>query len=194
MEKIKLTNDCFEKLLKQCLTEIDNNIIVHVGVLSAMHKRLQFEKWLQIELFKQLKEKLKNYRDLEILIEAESDQKTNKRGKSIDVVILQESQKFIGLELKIIPTNYLKNPFEKKSKKISNIVNDFIFDLDKTSSFIYSYSLAFIFPFPINLENRNFKDFKRQETRMEEKGTLAIWDGLQMNDFITRYYLLSKKN
>ena len=63
MEKIKLTNDCFEKLLKQCLTEIDNNIIVHVGVLSAMHKRLQFEKWFQIELFKQLKEKRKQYEE-----------------------------------------------------------------------------------------------------------------------------------
>jgi hypothetical protein len=193
MEKLKLTNNHFEEVLKQCLEEIDFNIKSHFGVLLTMYKRLQFEKWFQIELFKHLAEKLKNY-DVEIHIEYELSQKTSKRGQTIDLTIIQGEKEFIGLELKIAPTNYDITGFSKKTKRITDIIDDFVSDIDKTIGFNYSYSLAMIFPFPTNKKHRNYEDFKKQELRMIEKGNLTIWEGIQMEDFIARYYLLSKLN
>ncbi|MEY3501266.1 MAG: hypothetical protein RL308_2939 [Bacteroidota bacterium] len=191
MKKTNLTNEHFLKVLKECLEEIDKNIKSNLGVLLTMYKKLQFEKWFQIELFKHLAEKLKDY-DVEIHIEYELSQKTSKRGQSIDITIIQSGKEFIGLELKIAPTNYDITGFSKKTKRITDIIDDFISDLDKTTGFVHSLSLALIFPFPTNKIHRNYEDFKKQELRMIEKGNLTIWEGLQMEDFIARYYLLAK--
>jgi hypothetical protein len=191
--KNKLTNDLFEKVLKECLTEIDCNIKSHLGVLIVIYKRLQFEKWLQIELLKYMADKLKDF-DLEIHTEYELSQKTSKRGQTIDFVIIQDGIEFVGLELKIAPTNYPILGFSKKTKRIKNNIEDFINDLDKTTDCIYSYSLALIYPFPKNNSHRNYNDFKKQELRMRKKSKLTIWEGLKMDDFITRYYLLSEVN
>jgi hypothetical protein len=193
MKKANLTNEHFLKVLKQCLEEIDDNIKSHLGVLLTMYKKLQFEKWFQIELFKHLAEKLNEY-DVEIHIEYELSQKSSKRGQTIDITIIQSGKEFIGLELKIAPTNYDIVGFSKKTKRITDIVDDFISDLDKTTGFDYSLSLALIFPFPKDKKHRNYEDFKKQELRMIEKGSLTIWEGIQMEDFITRYFLLSKVN
>lgn len=191
--KKKLTSVHFEKVLKKCLSEIDYNIKSHLGVLANIYHRLHFEKWLQIELIKYLVEQLKDY-DVEIHIEYELNQKTSKRGQTIDIVIIQDGIQFIGLELKIASTNYSILGFAKKTKRITNIINDFISDLDKTTDFDYSYSLALIYPFPKSKDHRNYDDFKKQELRMRKKSKLAMWEGLIMDDFITRYYLLSKVN
>jgi hypothetical protein len=188
-----LTSDHFEKVLNNCLAEIDYNIKSHLGVLLTISKRLQFEKWLQIELLKHLTDKLKDY-DVEIHTEYELNQKTSKRGQTIDIVIIQDEIEYIGLELKIAPTNYPILGFAKKTKRIKNNIEDFINDLDKTTDCIYSYSLALIFPFPKSNSHRNYNDFKKQELRMRKKSKLTIWKGLNMDDFITRYYLLSKVN
>lgn len=193
MKKANLTDEHFLKVLKQCLEEIDDNIKSHLGVLWTMYEKLQFEKWFQIELFKHLKEKLNEY-DVEIYIEYELSQKSSKRGQTIDITIIQSGKEFIGLELKIAPTNYDIVGFSRKTKRITDIVDDFISDLDKTTGFDYSLSLALIFPFPKDKQHRNYKDFKKQELKMIEKGNLTIWEGIQMEDFITRYYLLSKVN
>jgi hypothetical protein len=193
MKKANLTNEHFLKVLKQCLEEIDDNIKSHLGVLWTMYEKLQFEKWFHIELFKHLKEKLNEY-DVEIYIEYELSQKSSKRGQTIDITIIQSGKEFIGLELKIAPTNYDIVGFSKKTKRITDIVDDFISDLDKTTGFDYSLSLALIFPFPKDKKHRNYKDFKKQELKMIEKGNLTIWEGIQMEDFIARYYLLSKVN
>jgi hypothetical protein len=187
----KLTKDQFETALKKSLEEIDKTIPSHFGVLLTMYKRLQFEKWLQIELFNQLAIQLKDY-DVEVHIEYELSQKTSKRGQSIDIVVLDGTKEIIGLEMKIAPTNYPIVGFSRKAKRITNVIDDFIYDLDKTTDFDHSYSLALIFPFPTDKNHRNFTDFKKQESRMSEKGKLTIWDGIKMEDFITRYYLLSK--
>jgi hypothetical protein len=187
----KLTGKQFEKVLKASLKEIDIIMSSHIGVLLTMYKRLQFEKWFQIELFKQLSTLLKDY-DVKVDIEYELRGKRSKRGHSIDLVILDGTNEFIGLEIKIIPTNYPIVGFSGKTKRITNIIDDFISDLDKTTDFVHSYSLALIFPFPNDINHRNFTDFKKQESRMIEKGNLTIWEGLQMEDFIARYYLLGK--
>ena len=191
--KINLTNEHFEEVLKRCLVEIDYNIKTHSGVLLTIYKRLQFEKWFQIELFKHLVDQLKVY-NTDIHIEYELSQKTSKRGKTIDIVIVQDGNEYIGLELKIVPTNYPIFGFAKKSKKITNIIDDFISDLDKTSEFNYSYSLALIFPFPKVLDHRNHEDFKKQESKMKDKSRLTVWKGLTMENFNARYYLLSRCN
>lgn len=187
----KLTNEQFEKALKKSLEEIDRIIPSHFGVLLTMYKRLQFEKWLQIELFNQLAIQLKDF-DVEVHIEYELSQKASKRGQSIDIVVLDGTKEFIGLEMKIAPTNYPIVGFSRKTKRITNVIDDFITDLDKTTDFDHSYSLALIFPFPNDINHRNFTDFKKQESRMSQKGKLTIWDGIKMEDFIARYYLLSK--
>lgn len=193
MKKTNLTNEHFLKVLKQCLEEIDGNIKCHLGVLLAMYKKLQFEKWYQIELFKHLVEKLKDY-DVEIHIEYELSQKKWKRGQTIDIALIEDGKEFIGLELKIATTNYDIIGFSKKTKRITDIIGNFITDLDKTAGFDHSLSLALIFPFPTNKKHRNYKDFKKQELRMIEKCNLTIWEGIQMEDFNARYYLLSKLN
>jgi hypothetical protein len=187
----KLTNEQFQKALKKSLEEIDKLISSHFGVLLTMHKRLQFEKWLQIELFNQLAIQLKNYY-VEVNIEYELSQKTSKRGQSIDIVVLDGTKEFIGLEIKIVPTNYSIVVFSRKTKQITNIIDDFISDLDKTTDFDYSYSLALIYPFPTDKNHRNFTDFNKQEVKMSENGNLIIWEGFKNDDFVSRYYLLSK--
>jgi hypothetical protein len=193
MKKIFLSKEDFDKVLKQCLEKIDNDIKSHLGVLLTMYNKLQFEKWFQIELFKHLAEQLKEY-DVEIHIEFELSQKTSKRGQTIDVVVVQDGKKFIGLELKIAPTNYDIIGFSKKTKRITDIIDDFINDLDKTTEFNHSYSLALIFPFPSDKNHRNYTDFNKQVERMYEKGKLTIWEGIKMENFIALYYLLSKVN
>lgn len=193
MEKQQLTNQRFEEVLKPCLENIDLDIKSHFGVLLTMYKRLQFEKWFQIELFKQLAEQLKKY-DVEIHIEYELSQKKSKRGQTIDITIIQGGKEFIGLELKIAPTNYDITGFSKKTKRITDIIDEFMSDLDKTYCFNHSYSLALIFPFPTNQKHRNYEDFKKQELRMNEKGNLTIMNGLNTGDFVSRYYLLSRVN
>lgn len=191
--KKKLTSEHFEMVLKKCLVEIDYDIKSHLGVLLTIYNRLQFEKWLQIELVKHMVFKLKDF-DVEIHTEYEISQKTSKRGQTIDIVIIQGGIEFIGLELKIAPTNYSILGFATKTKRIKNTIDDFISDLDKTTVFNYSYSLALIFPFPKNKDHRNYVDFKKQESRMIAKSKLTVWEGLKMDDFITCYYLLSKEN
>lgn len=191
--KKKLTSAHFEKVLKKCLVEIDYNIKSHLGVLLAIQDRLQFEKWLQIELVKYLADKVKDF-DVEIYFEYDLDQKTSKRGQTIDIVIFQDGIKFIGLEVKNASTNYRIINDAKKTKINTNIINAFISDLDKTADFDYSYSLALISTFTISKDHRNYDDFKKQELLMRKKSKLTIFKGLKMDDFITRYYLLCKVN
>jgi hypothetical protein len=56
----KLTKEQFEKVLKKSLKVIDKNISSHIGVQLTISKRLQFEKWLQIEVLNQLLIQLKD--------------------------------------------------------------------------------------------------------------------------------------
>jgi hypothetical protein len=94
----------------------------------------------------------------------------------------------------MIPTNYSVEGFSRKTKRTPNIIDDFISDLDKTTNFNYSYSLALVFPFPRDNNHRNYSDFKKQESRISQKGNLTIWEGFKNIDFISRYYMLFKKN
>lgn len=190
---MELTNEHFITVLEHSLKQIDYNIQSNNGVLCTMYRKLQFEKWFQIELLKNLLGQLEDY-GVNIHIEYELSQKTSKRGRTIDISIIQNDQEFIGLELKIAPTNYNITGFSKKTKRLTNVIDDFISDMDKTTGFNYSYSLVMVFPFPSDKNHRNYKDFKKQELRMIEKGNLTIWEGLQMKDFISRYYLLNKIN
>ena len=193
MSKNKLSKDNFDQILKSSLSKIDEKMTLNQGVLRAMQQKLQFEKWFQVELFNQLSFELNKYSD-NIHLEYEMKGKTGKRGKSIDIVITQNDIEFFALELKLIPTNYNVKGFAKKGKRTPEIVNDFISDIYKTCSFYHSYSLALIYPFPIDQEHRNYSDFLKQETRMRAVGELKFWNSLIDDNFVSRYYLIYKKN
>lgn len=183
----------FESILKESLKEIDKTILSHKGVLSTMRRRHKFEKWFQMELLKHLLERIKDSK-IETISEYEISGKTSKHTKTIDIVLKNDSVEFIGLELKVIPTNYSVPNFKESTKAITDSINGFINDIDKSKMFKNSYSLAFIFPFPIDTNNRNYEDFKKQTNRMEEKCNVSFWSGPETADFKSFYYLLHKKN
>lgn len=188
-----MNNITFEKILKDCLSKIDDTIAKHNGVLNTMHKRLQFEKWFQIELYASLLNEFNNSM-VKVEIEYELKSKSSKRGQTIDIAILEDGKELIGLELKIITTNYVVQDFDNKTKRVTEIVQDFIHDLTKTKEFKYSYSLALVFPFPSDTKHRNYSDFKKQEQKMREVGELSSWQSISKNNFISKYYLLFKEN
>ncbi len=53
MNKKNLTLIDFEKSLLKSIKNVNNIILNHEGVLNTMKKKLQFEKWYQIELYKE---------------------------------------------------------------------------------------------------------------------------------------------
>lgn len=195
MDKKDLNQIVFDNILKVCINSINKDIINHTGIINAMKKKLQFEKWYQIELYKRL---INNFQDyaVDVYLEYELSGKESKRGSSIDLVIKKNSEDFIGLELKIIATNYKIDGFEEKTKSVTDVINSFVSDIDKTKDFKFSYSLAMIYPFPISQNHRNHEDFKKQENRMlkDEKMKLQIIEEVSFENFISKFYLISKIN
>ena len=104
----KLTNEQFEKALKKSLEEIDKIIPSHFGVLLTMYKRLQFEKWLQIELFNQLAIQLKDFD-----VDLDSDQ----------LVSLDEVISLLSNDHKIIASEVISRIIKPRlfSQKVSEI-------------------------------------------------------------------------
>lgn len=195
MNKKNLTLIDFEKSLLKSIKNVNNIILNHEGVLNTMKKKLQFEKWYQIELYKELLINLNEY-DIQIQLEYELKSKLSKRGLTIDLALICNDIEKIGLELKIIPTNYNIDGFDNKAKRITNIIADFVYDIEKTIDFEYSYSLAMIFPFPLDKSHRNYSDFEKQEFRMKNTSNIevSILDEISIENFINRYYLLKKNN
>ena len=145
-------------------------------------------------MLKRLIEKTVDF-EVNIFQEYELSNKLSKKGKTIDLAIIKNTEKFIGLELKIIPTNYPIENFTQKSKKITNMVNEFIVDLSKSKNeFKHSISLAFISPFPKDLNNRNYRDFEKQESKMKLVGKLEKWDCFISDNFNCYFYMLHMEN
>ncbi|MFV8366123.1 hypothetical protein [Flavobacterium sp. XS1P27] len=194
MTKKQFSFNDFEIIIKESLKEISEIIKNHKGVLYTISNRLSFEKWFQLELLKLLIEKTIDF-EVHIFQEYELSSKLGKKGKTIDLAIIKNDDKFIGLELKIIPTSYPIENINQKSKKISDLVKDFIDDLSKTKNeFKHSISLAFIAPFPKDLNNRNYRDFEKQESKMKSVGELEKWDCFISDNFNCYFYMLRTEN
>ena len=143
------------------------------GINLAISQRLTFEKWLQIELSGQLHAQLKKQSDVKVVLEAPISSKISKRAKSIDIAILGGKEKLFSIELKIIATNYNVDGIDKKTKGITDKVDELIEDLSKAREDGYNeyMSLAFFFPFPIQKSHRNnLIDFPKHIKKLEDYG------------------------
>ena len=89
MKKDKLIN-----ILNEALVNVSYTMKNHLGVDFIMKSRLKFEKWLQVELLKELLIKTRNHKDLKIFNEYPVSTKISKKGETIDLVILENSLKY----------------------------------------------------------------------------------------------------
>ena len=189
-----MTGEKFAELLHDSLEAVTEKMRAHNGVYRTMRSKLKFERWFQIELLNALINSCEIFDDCIVFSEKEVDFKTSKKGKCIDLVIMKNNKKFIGIELKIIPTNYALEGFANKTKAITSSVDEFISDLDKPTDDGYeiSYSISLIFPFNQNPNHRNNKlDFPKQLEKMQKKGVLNCLECNCNDDFISRFYILS---
>jgi hypothetical protein len=146
---------------------------INKGLSIAMSQKLTFEKWLQIELAGELSFHLKNQEDLKVILEAPVSEKISKKGPSIDIVIHKANEKLFSIELKIIATNYNVDGIDKKTKGLTDKVDELIEDLNKARNDGYSeyMSLAFVFPFPVRKKHpNNIRDFPKQLRKLSHYG------------------------
>jgi hypothetical protein len=146
---------------------------INEGISLAMSQKLTFEKWLQIELAGELSVRLKNQKSLRVILEAPVSGKISKKGPSIDIGIHKANEKLFSIELKIIATNYNVEGIDKKTKGLTDKVDELIDDLDKARNDGYTeyMSLAFVFPFPVKKNHpNNIRDFPKQVRKLSEHG------------------------
>ncbi len=188
--------EIFNEFLIESLNEISGHMRNHRGILHIIRSRFKFEKWFQIELLSRLLEKTSAYSDISLHNEISITSKISKKGKTIDLAIKINKEKFIGIELKIIPTSYQMDGFENKTKAMPEGISGLITDLKKCrdDSYPFQISVGLVFPLPIDLNHRNYKDFERQVLRLREYGKLEFIDCKLSDNFISRYYLLSNEN
>lgn len=181
-------------ILQSALKNIHQIMLTHQGVDFVIKSRLKFEKWFQIELLRELLILTKKFPGIELRNEYPISQKNSKKGETIDLVILNNKNKYIGIELKIIPTNYESDGFKKSTKAITDSINEMISDLNKPlkDDFPNSISIAFVFPFPLKKDHRNNSiDFQRQIKKLENAGHLKIIDSNSNSNYNSKFILLS---
>jgi hypothetical protein len=181
------------KIIKDALLNVSKKMINHKGIDHVIKSKLQFEKWFQVELLSEFIILNKKNPRLNIKIEYPVSIKESKKGKTIDLVILNNEEKFIAIELKIIPTNYDITGFKKTTKGITNKIDEMIQDLEKSKNdgYIYSFSIGLIFPFQSDANHRNnTKDFNKQLRKLEAAGKVIVLDTEISKSFISRYYIL----
>jgi len=184
------------KIISKALKKVTSTMQGHLGVEFIMKSRLKFEKWLQVELLKELLIITKNHKDLKIFNEYPVSTKISKKGETIDLVILENSLKFATIELKIVPTNYDSIGFTKSTKAITDTIEEMISDLNKgiNDNYVYSFSVGFMFPFPLDPKHRNnTKDFIKQENKLKLAGDLSILDCPLSSFYNSRYYILTSR-
>lgn len=191
MEKDKLIN-----IINKALINVSYTMKDHLGVEFIMKSRLKFEKWFQVELLKEFLAIINAHKDLTIKNEYPVSTKISKKGETIDLVILENSTKLAAIELKIVPTNYDAVGFIKSTKAITDTIEEMISDLKKgvNDNYKYSFSIGFIFPFPIDPNHRNnTKDFIKQENKLRAVGKLYTIDSQLSNTFNSRFYILTNE-
>jgi hypothetical protein len=162
-----------KELVFSTLEGLIQKMKLNEGINLAISQRLTFEKWLQIELSGQLHARLKKRTEYRVVLEAPISSKISKRAKSIDIAILGRKEKLFSIELKIIATNYSVAGIDKKTKGITDKVDELIEDLNKAKKDGYTeyMSLAFLFPFPIQKDHRNnLLDFPKHIIKLEKHG------------------------
>jgi hypothetical protein len=183
-------------IINTSLLKVTSTMQGHLGVEFIMKSRLKFEKWLQVELLKELLITTKNHKGLKIFNEYPVSTKISKKGETIDLVILENSLKFAAIELKIVPTNYDSIGFTKSTKAITDTIEEMISDLSKgiNDNYVYSFSVGFMFPFPLDPKHRNnTKDFIKQENKLKLAGDLSILDCPLSSLYNSRYYILTSR-
>lgn len=191
MEKDKLIN-----IINKALVNVSYTMKNHLGVDFIMKSRLKFEKWFQVELLKEFIAIIDTHKELKIKNEYPVSNKIAKKAETIDLVILENSTKLASIELKIVPTNYAAVGFVKSTKAITDTIQEMISDLKKgvNDNYIYSFSIGFIFPFPIDPNHRNnTKDFIKQENNLSTVGKLYTIDCQLSSTFNSRYYILTNE-
>jgi hypothetical protein len=184
------------KIISKALKKVTSTMQGHLGVEFIMKSRLKFEKWFQVELLKEFLVLTKNQSNFKIKNEYAVSTKIAKKGETIDLVILNNSIKFAAIELKIVPTNYYSVGFAKSTKGITDTIDEMISDLAKTinDNYIYSFSIGFMYPFPIDSNHRNnIMDFIKQENKLRAVGKLYTIDCQLSTTFNSRYYILTNK-
>ena len=191
MEKDKLIN-----IINKALVNVSYTMKNHLGVDFIMKSRFKFEKWFQVELLKEFIVIIDTHIELKIKNEYPVSTKISKKGETIDLVILENSTKLAAIELKIVPTNYAAVGFVKSTKAITDTIEEMISDLKKgvNDNYKYSFSIGFIFPFPIDPNHRNnIKDFIKQENKLKTVGKLYTIDCQLSSAFNSRYYILTNE-
>lgn len=185
--------DSFTKILIECLNDITNHMKSHPGILHVMRSRFKFEKWFQVELLGRLIEKTSTNTEISWHNEIAVNTKVSKKGPTIDLAIKKNGEKFVGIELKIIPTSYRMEGFDTKTKAMPEGVYGLINDLKKCcdDGYPYQISIGFVFPLPIDLTHRNHIDFEKQIGRLNKCGNLRFIESRLSDKFISRFYLLS---
>lgn len=184
-------------LIKKCLDTVTLSMIDHEGIEFIMKSRLKFEKWFQVELLKQLLIATKEFKNIQLKNEYPASVKSSKKGETIDLALLSNSEKYAGIELKIVPTNYDVEGFSKSTKAITDSINEMINDLSKpiNDGYEQAYSIGLIFPFPKDPNHRNnSKDFAKQEDKLRSAGELHIYPCRISSTFDAKYYILFKRN
>lgn len=184
------------KIINASLIKVTSTMQDHLGVEFIMKSRLKFEKWFQVELLKELLIITSNHKDLKIFNEYPISKKISKKGETIDLVILENSIKTAAIELKIVPTNYDSIGFTKSTKAITDTIEEMISDLKKgiNDNYVYSFSVGFIFPFPLDPNHRNnAKDFIKQENKLKLAGDLYLLDCPLSSFYNSRYYILTNR-
>lgn len=182
------------ELIRTALGRVSQRMIGHEGIDFIIKSRLKFEKWIQVELLKELVILTREIQSLKLENEYPVSTKNSKKGKTIDLVILSNSTKLAAIELKIIPTSYDCQGFKKSTKAMPESIKEMISDLNKSinDNFLHSFSIGFVFPLPIDPNHRNnIKDFVKQERLLRSAGDLIILDSELSNSFSSKYYILS---
>jgi hypothetical protein len=182
------------ELIRTALGRVSQRMIGHEGIDFIIKSRLKFEKWIQVELLKELVILTREIQSLKLENEYPVSTKNSKKGKTIDLVILSNSTKLAAIELKIIPTSYDCQGFKKSTKSMPESIKEMISDLNKSinDNFLHAFSIGFVFPLPLNPNHRNnLKDFVKQERLLRSAGDLLILDSELSNSFSSKYYILS---
>jgi len=178
----------FEQILKESLDQIKSKMKESQGIHLTMSKRLKFEKWFQIELLSCLVGQLEKFNvEIGTEVEVSSIQKKSKKTETIDITINKiDNKKYIGLELKIVPTSYKVDGIVPKTKGITDSINSMLNDLKKCfdDGYEHCFALGFFYPFPNDPEHNNLsRDFKKQKEKMNDYESFE----LEFNDFSENY-------
>lgn len=183
----------FSDILKDCLNDISLHMREHIGIKHLITSKLSFEKWFQVELLARLVGNTQKYPDLSWHNEIAVSQKTGKKGDTIDIGLKILGQKYLGIELKVVPSNYQIDGFEVKTSPITDKINEVISDLNKCKEDGYpnQISIALVFPLPIDLNHRNHADFNKQVRKMGQHGNVEFLECDISRTYLMRFYLLS---